>query len=399
MRISVLQESLAHALDIVAPGVAVRSMLPILECVLLSADDDCMTLTTTNLEMCIAHRVPSKIEEPGAIAVPARTLNDLVKELQKVPVNLDTNDETATLHLDCGRTHANVKGQAAPDFQRLGEAADWRLVAKMDQVALAQAVANVAYAASADEAKPILTGVLLAASENDLTLAAADGFRLAEFRTSAEVSLREGEETVRLIVPARALAYVARLCGKEGELTIKLNDGGTLAQFEVDETTIVVSLIAGAFPDYSGVIRSAVDVEGATSVTVDVSEIEQAAKPVSVFARDSAKVVRCALQADPDSGNGSRALFLRGLSAESGENTSKVIAEADGPDVAFALNVRFLRDVLRSFPTAQLQMQVVGPSSPVGIVPTNGHRAVSVIMPMQLDAVPAPAAPAAEGGQ
>jgi DNA polymerase III sliding clamp (beta) subunit (PCNA family) len=132
---------------------------------------------------------------------------------------------------------------------------------------------------------------------------------------------------------------------------------------------------------------------------VDVSEIEQAAKPVSVFARDSAKVVRCALQADPDSGNGSRALFLRGLSAESGENTSKVIAEAEGPDVVFALNVRFLRDVLRSFPTARLQMQVAGPTAPISIVPTDGHRAVSVIMPMQLEAEPAQGAPVGEAAQ
>lgn len=399
MRISVLQESLAHALDVVAPGVAVRSMLPILECVLLSADDDCMTLTTTNLEMCITHRVSSKIEEPGAIAVPARTLNDLVKELEQAPVNLDTNDKTATLHLDCGRTHANVKGQSATDFRMLGEAANWRTIAKMDQVGLAQAIENVAYAASTDEAKPTLTGVLVAASANEVTLAAADGFRLAEFRTAAEVSLGESEDDIRLIVPARALIYVARLCGEEEGLTVNLNDEGILAQFVVNETTVVVSLIAGTFPDYSGVIKAAVDVQGATSLTVDVREIDQAAKPVSVFARDSSKVVRCALQADPDGENGSRALFLRGLSAESGENTSKVIAEADGPDVAFALNVRFLRDVLRSFPTAQLQMQVVGPSSPVGIVPTNGHRAVSVIMPMQLDAAPAPAAPVAESGQ
>ena len=178
MKLSVMQENLARGLSVVSRAVSNRSTLPVLANVLLKTEDAGLKLTATNLEIGITYWVPGKIEADGATTVPAKLLTDLVNSLpagDRVDLELQPGE---TLHLRCGRFETHVKGIDADEFPAIGAAGE-RPTTRIAQNVLRRALAETAFAAASDEARPILTGVLARFEGDQLTLAAADNYRIA----------------------------------------------------------------------------------------------------------------------------------------------------------------------------------------------------------------------------
>ena len=178
VNLSVMQENLARGLSIVSRAVSNRSTLPVLANVLLKTEDGGLKLTATNLEIGITYWVPGKIESDGATTVPAKLLTDLVNALpagDRVDLELQAGD---TLHVRCGRFESHIKGIDADEFPAIGAAGE-RPTTRIAQNTLRRALAETAFAAASDEARPILTGVLAKFEGDQLTLAAADNYRIA----------------------------------------------------------------------------------------------------------------------------------------------------------------------------------------------------------------------------
>src|SRR3954469_22000499 len=173
-----MQENLARGLSVVSRAVSNRSTLPVLANVLLKTEDAGLKLTATNLEIGITYWVPGKIESDGATTVPAKLLTDLVNSLpsgDRVDLALQPGD---TLHLRSGRFETHIKGIDAEEFPAIGAAGE-RPTTRIAQNVLRRALAETAFAAASDEARPILTGVLARFEGDQLTLAAADNYRIA----------------------------------------------------------------------------------------------------------------------------------------------------------------------------------------------------------------------------
>src|SRR6267154_3346304 len=178
VKLSVMQENLARGLSVVSRAVSNRSTLPVLANVLLKTEDAGLKLTATNLEIGITYWVPGKIEVDGATSVPARLLTDLVNSLPGgEPIVLELA-EGETLHIKAGRFESNIKGIPAEDFPTVQTAGE-RPITRVAQKVLRQALDETAFAAASDEARPILTGVLARFEGDQLTLAAADNYRIA----------------------------------------------------------------------------------------------------------------------------------------------------------------------------------------------------------------------------
>lgn len=178
MKVSCLQENLAKGLSIVSRAVASRSTtLPVLANVMLSTDSGRLKLSATNLEIGINTWVGAKVDEEGAITVPARTFSDLVNTLPPELIEMELSVRTQTLHLHCGRSEANIKGIDAQTFPLIPtpEGVGQILI---DPENLTKMIHQVAFAAATDESRPMLTGVLAKFDQDQLTMAAADGFRL-----------------------------------------------------------------------------------------------------------------------------------------------------------------------------------------------------------------------------
>src|SRR5579872_4641304 len=220
MKLECLQENLAEGLTVVGRVVPTKSTLPVLSNVLLSTRDGELQLTANNLELSVAHRVATMgIARDGDITLPARFLSDYVSLLDHgQKVELELNPKTHKVHLACGRYEANIAGIDAEDFPPIPSVSGGPSFS-IPAPTLKEAISGVVFAAAPDDTRPVLAGALLKMGGGSLTLAAADGFRLA-VRT---VDLPEAGPDLQMIVPAKTLTEVARLLSDAADDQVAIN--------------------------------------------------------------------------------------------------------------------------------------------------------------------------------
>ncbi len=375
MKVSCLQENLARGLSTVARAVANRSTLPVLANVLLATDNGRLRLTATNLEMGISCWIGAKIDEEGSTTAPARTLVDLVNTLPNDRVEMELVVRTQTLKVRCGSFNNDLKGIDAQEFPPLPQASEEEGVT-LNVEDLKEMIAQVAFAASTDDARPVLTGVLLEIDNGQLTLAAADGFRLSVRK--AHLS-SPGVGKLRAIVPARALAELGRILS-DGEETVTMvlppNRGQVL--FRSKNVELVSQLIEGNFPDYQGIIPTT----SATRTVLPTAAFLKACKAADIFAREAAHSAR--LRITPGSELEPGRVLVSATSAETGSNETIVDATVEGGAVEIAFNVRFLVDVLGVVDTPNVALETNTASSPGVLKPVGRDDFLHVVMPMHL---------------
>ena len=227
MKVHVKQQQLAHAVSMVSRAVSPRSTLPVLSNILVKTDNGRLRLSATNLELGITCWIGARIDGEGAITVPARTFTDLVGNLPSDQVVLTLDNSTQTLNVRCGTSETNIKGIDAEEFPPIPQPALDEGV-PLNVTNFKEMVQQVAFAASTDEARPVLTGVLLKLDGDHITLAATDGFR---------ISIREDDipngvqRSLEAIIPARALVELARI--------ISSNDGTLVMTFPPDRGQVI----------------------------------------------------------------------------------------------------------------------------------------------------------------
>jgi len=380
MKLECTQEHLAEGLTVVGRVVPSKSTLPVLSNVLLTTRDGELQLTANNLELSVAHRVPAAVESEGDITLPARLLADYVALLDHgQKVQLELNTKTHKVHLACGRYEANVAGIDAEDFPpvpAVSGGSSFTVPAGL----LKQAISEVVFAAAPDDTRPVLAGVLVKVGGGALTLAAADGVRLA-VRT---VDLPESGPELTMIVPAKTLTEVARLLSdsEDEQVAINTTANGNQIYFAFGKTEITSRLIEGQFPDYNRIIPA----DSKTKIKLSTGDFLRATRAAAVFARDNSMIVR--LECSPPKENADLALgsvMVKSTSAEMGDNEGTLDASVDGEDTQIAFNGRYLRDALEAIDTPEVILQITGPSSPGIIKPaseSNGY--IHVIMPMHV---------------
>ncbi len=375
MKVSCLQENLAKGLGIVGRAVSPRSTLPILGNVLLTTDTGRLKLSATNLEIGINCWIGAKVEEEGAITVPARTFIDLVNALPPERVDMELVARTQTLNLRAGRSEANVKGIDAQEFPIVpvpeGEGG-----IPVEADLLRTAIGQVALAAAADESRPILTGVLAKFEGAQLTLAAADGFRLSVRVIELPHAV---PDPFSVIVPARALVELGRISSEqEDPIAVTITPTRNQVIFQLTDIVLVSQLIDGNFPDYRQIIPK----DRTTHTVVDTAVFLKACKTALIFAREAAHIAR--LHIKPASELAPGQMIVAAISAETGDDVSELDASIEGNEVEVAFNVRYLIDVLSVVGTPQVALGTTTSSSPGVLRPVGDADFTHVIMPMHL---------------
>lgn len=375
MKVSCLQENLAKGLSIVGRAVATRSTLPVLSNILLATDQGRLKLSATNLEIGITCWIGAKVEEDGATTVPARTFVDLVSALPAERVDMELVVRTQTLNLKCGRFENNIRGIDATEFPLI-PAADDSSAIRIEPDTLRTMINQVVFAAALDESRPILTGVLARFDKDQVTFAAADGFRLA-VRTAPLIEPVSAPMSV--IIPARALAELARISGdQEAPVTINITPSKSQVLFHLDHIDLVSQLIDGNFPDYNQIIPK----KRETRSVVGTAELLKACKAANVFARESANIVK--LTIEPGSELAPGHVTVQATSAETGDNVGEMDATVDGAPLQIAFNVKYLIDFLSVANAAQVALEVTTPSSPGKFTPVGDDTFLCVVMPMHI---------------
>jgi DNA polymerase-3 subunit beta len=376
MKLSCLQEDLNRGLAVVGRAVApARTTLPITNNVLLASDQSRLKLVATNLEMAISYWTGAKVEEEGVITVPARLLTEFVNSLPNDRIDISLPSQVKILGLKCARFEARISGIDAKEFPPIPEVSEG-ITTRIEVEAFRQAISRVAFAAATEESRPVLTGVDAQFDKNELTLAAADGFRLAVYKLPLAMAVTEKTE---VIIPARTLAELNRLI-PDGEETVDITVNASKGQllFRLKDIELVSQLIQGSFPQYSQLIPAS----HATKVVADVAEFLRATKTASIFARDGNGIVR--LVATPGEGQAAK-LTISARSEEIGDDVGEIDAVVEGTGAKIAFNGKYLGDALSALSESQVALEITSPSSPGVLRPVSASQDnsyVHVIMPM-----------------
>jgi DNA polymerase III subunit beta len=375
MKVSVLQENLAHGLNIVSRAVSPRSTLPVLANVLVATDEGRLRLSATNLEMGITCWIGAKIEEEGSTTVPARTFTDLVSTLPSDRVNMTLNVRTQSLNVVCGSSNTDIKCIDSQEFPPI-PVPDLGQGIQINVADLKEMIQQVVFAASADEARPILTGVLVTVQGNQIGLEAADGFRLSVRKTSLSDS---ASRPIKAVIPARALSELARIAGDGDQpLTMVVPPGRGQVIFRMKDVELASQLIEGTFPDLEQVIPRSYQ----TRTVLSTAQFLKACKQAEIFAREGSHIARINITPGGEMKPGS--VEISGHSEETGSNQTVVDASIEGPPVLIAFNVRFLREVLDVIKTPNVALETTTETSPGVIHPVGEDTFLHVIMPMHL---------------
>jgi DNA polymerase-3 subunit beta len=369
MKVTCSAGSLGQSLHTVSRAVSSRTTLPILNNVLLQTATQGLQLTATNLEIGIRQVIPAEVQEEGGITVPARLLTDFVSSQPDEPLSMTLDKKTQSLNVKSQRFDAVIRGIDPADFPPMPNGMEGRKVS-LPQGQLREAIEQTVVAASADEGRPVLTGVYVQLNGGKATFAATDGHRLAVKTLSLEPQPGDAETVV---IPARALAELGRIL-KAGTDAIDLTVGAQRNQvfFKSGDVELMSRLIEGTYPNYQQVIPA----QSTTTITAKTQDLLFTTRVVSLFSKDAANVIKFKAEGGK--------VTLTANTSEVGNNVATVDATVEGQDLQVAFNAKYVLDALGIIGSEEVQLGFTGPLSPGAIRPVGRDDFLYVIMPVRV---------------
>jgi DNA polymerase-3 subunit beta len=355
----VLVEALGHA------GRAVTTRggaLPVLAGVHLSLEDDQLTVTGSDLDLTISVQIDVAGHENGVTVLPSKLISDVVRSLRSGAVDVTIEDDDA--RIVAAPSEFAIRVIPADEFPEVSRPEGDAVT--LDAIAFRDAIDQVGKAASSDDARPILTGVLMAAEEEGLRLVSTDSYRLSVRDLSGTSVLGEGQ---KVLVPSRALKELARVVGDAEELTLRLGERD--AGFEVGNVSVTTRLIEGDFPNYRGLIPT----NHPNTLTVDRETLLDAVRRVRLLAQESTPV-RLAMSAE--------GLELVAVTQDVGQAHEQVDASYDGGDLTVAFNPEYLLDGLEVAPGDEVTLESVDELKPALLRSVGDDAFLYLLMPVRV---------------
>ena len=368
MKLTISKENLFGALQLVGRAVSARSTLPSLSGILVEVGSDALTLRATDMELGITLGINSaSIDSEGTALVPGRLLLDVVRSLPDGELTMAQRPEQRDIELAAGEGRFHLRTLPAEDFPRLpGLEGD---TVKLPVSPLVETIERVARAASRDEVRPILTGVLLQAEGNVLTMVATDSYRLSVKRTELEGELAQPLEA---IVPARALRELARVVVSESAEEVEIAMPGNQAIFGAGSVTLSSRLIEGQFPSWRQLIPESFEHE----VRLPRAELLDVARRVSQLAQRNAPL-RLALSEGE--------LTVAAETPDVGDASEAMPAPYSAEPMEIAFNPQFLIEGIDSVDGDELSLQLSSPLRPGLLRPVGREDFSYLVMPIRLN--------------
>lgn len=371
MKISCTQENLAKGLGIVGRSVGVRTTLPVLNNILIKTDKGRIKLSATDLEIGIHTWIGAKVDEEGAVTLPAKLLSDYINTNRDKTINISLKD--LTVHLESEHSKANIKGIDASEFPLIPDVKKAQSL-EINTASFALAISKTLVAVALDESRPVLSGIYFKAKGNTLKMVATDSYRLAEqsITLNNKIESPAGGE-ISFIIPAKTMAEISRILVDSSE-TISIFPGENQVEFQIGETILVSRLIEGTFPDYEQIIPKNIK----TTVIVKASIFSNAIKMASLFARESANNIKLKI-ANPNK------ISVIAVSPHLGDNISDVTGEVKGEEIEVAFNAKFVADVLNVITSENVKLELSGALAAGVVKAEKEANYLYLIMPLRVD--------------
>jgi len=368
MKLTLSRDKLLSALQIVSRAVSTRATLPSLGGIQLVAADDGLTLRATDMELGLTMTVDEiQLESAGTVLLPGRLLGDVVRSLPPGDVTLALRPEPRDVEITASAARFHLRTLPAEDFPRLPELAED--AATLPSKPLEETIDRVARAASRDEVRPILTGVLFQAEESTLTMVATDSYRLSVKHTELESPLGA---SIEANVPARALRELARIIGQGGAEDIALSLARNQAVFRAGDVVLSSRLIEGQFPSWRQLIPESFDHE----VRLPREELLEVARRISQLAQRNAPLRFAFAEGE---------LTIAAETPEVGDASEAIPAPYSGEPLEIAFNPQFVVEGIESVDGEELVIKLSSPLRPGLLEPIGREDFSYLVMPIRLN--------------
>jgi DNA polymerase III subunit beta len=363
LKIICSKDELVQALGVVSRAVSTRTSVQILSGILLEAQGSELRVAATDMELSLRATVPAQIEGDGAIVLPGKTLADIAKLLPADEVVIEHRPNESVVHVTSGTASYTLNTYNPEDFPRLPEL-DAVTTFAVDREPLLETIGRVARAASRDESRPVLTGILVQFTAGTLVMAATDSYRLAVKQTTLEGTVPELEA----IVPARALQELARIATSGNEVEVGVHENQVI--FATSGVWLTTRRIDGQFPNYKQLLPEAFEYE----LTVPRLELLDVVRRASVMIQRSTPLqVRFA--------EGELTVIAR--THEVGESRESMPVGFTGDTLEIGFNADFLRDGLESLEGDDVRVKLISPLRPA-VIQGEGDDFTYLVMPIRL---------------
>ncbi|MDQ6781932.1 MAG: DNA polymerase III subunit beta [Actinomycetota bacterium] len=364
MKLRCERDVLVDALSTAGRAVAGRSGAPVLSGIRLEVSGNDLRVTGTDLDLTIEVAVTVNGDGDGVVVAPGRLITDIARALEPGAVVLEVDDED--LRITSGRSQFRVHTHPAGEFPRIPQPSGASVTLPAE--GLAEALRQVTRAASGEDSRPILTGVLMAAEADGLRLVATDSYRLAVRDLGGVGVLGEGE---KVLVPSRALNELQRLLGS-ASTDVALRLGAHDATFSTGPVTLVTRLIEGEFPNY----RQLIPASYPNRLVVGREALADAVRRVKLLARDATTPVRLALRPD--------GVELTVITTDWGTATEDVDAKYEGAEMTVAFNPTYLVDGIEAMTSDDVTLDTLDPLKPATLRPVDAGDYLYLLMPVRV---------------
>jgi DNA polymerase III subunit beta len=369
MKLKITRDNLQQGLAAVAASIPTRTTLPVLSNILIDVGSDSIGMSGTDLDIAVSVRVPAEVDEPGALTVPAKKLQELARELPEHPVRMTTKGDR--LELTCGRATFRLNGMPRdefPTFPQVDFSSSWRIPGAL----ISTMIERTSFAVSTEESRPILNGVLWQLADRDMRMVATNGHRLAKVSAAADGS---GAPHADLILPPKALAQVQRLFDGKEEIEVARSENHL--GFREGGRQVFTRLIEGPYPNYEQVIPKDND----RIATIDRTALLHALRRMAVVASEQTHRVRLAF--------GPGLLRFAVETPDLGEASEELEIEYEGEALEIGFNAMYLLEVLKFMPGENVRLSLKAPDRAAIIEPMDGHEPegagyLCLVMPLRL---------------
>jgi DNA polymerase III subunit beta len=363
MKVTVPRDELAQRLALVARAVSTRTAVQVLLGVMLRTEAGQLHLAATDMEVSLRSALDADVDGEGAAVVPGRLLVDLVRQLPAGEVTLEHRPEEAVLRVESGPSQSRLNSYSIEDFPRLPEL-DAVQTFTVDREPLLATIAQVSRAASRDESRPVLTGILVHFEVGKLVMAATDSYRLSV----KETAIGEGAPEFEAIVPARALAELARVASSGERIELGLHENQIV--FHVDGVTLTSRRIDGQFPNYRQLLPESFE----HIVTMPRSELLDVVRRTAVIVQRNSPLRLHFAEGE---------LTVSAQTQDVGESRETLPVQWEGDPLEIGFNAEFLREGIESVSGDELRVKLISSLRPA-VLQGEGDDFTYLIMPIRL---------------
>ncbi len=372
MKVQIQTNNLSQKLSFITHAVSAKSQLPVLQNILLETMEDKLIIKGTDLEIGIETYCPAEVLEQGGVTVPVRQFGELINSLPTETITLEVKE--GALQVISKKTKSVFQTISKDEFPKLYDEKG-ELVAKLKTEQIKKDIVSIVFAASIDSTKPALSGILVKQETDGFLLVATDGYRLSLKRqNAASLNSTSGSADVAMIIPARIFRELTAIKENTEDVSMYVAKSNNQVIFELGETLVIGRLIEATYPNYERIIP----LDFSVQVGFDREELLRAVKICSIFARDSANIVKLTIEKDK--------VTVSSSTSSVGENTVSIEAVLKGEPNEIAFNAKYLLDILGNIDAERMVFAMTGPLNPGVFKKENDESFLHLIMPIRVQA-------------